>query len=285
MASKDKVFYLKNTLNISGNLTDLSTPKIMGILNVTDDSFYDGGKYFREKDIVRQAEKLIAEGADFIDIGGYSSRPGAKHIDEDSEARRVLKGIKIIRKISTRIPISVDTFRAGVAARALDAGADMVNDISGGELDDKMFETVARYNVPYILMHMRGSPQNMMEFITYEHLVAEILDYFNKKLLKLTQIGLKDVIIDVGFGFSKTVDQNYELLKNLEYFSCLNHPLLVGISRKSMIYKILKTTPEEALNGTTAVNTVALLKRAKFLRVHDVLEAREIVEIIKLINN
>ena len=256
----------------------------MGILNVTDDSFYDGGRFVTEKAIAAQAEKLISEGADFIDVGGYSSRPGAPGIDTENESRRVLGAIKIIRRISSGIPVSVDTFRSEVAKQALDAGANMINDISGGELDERMFETVAGYGVPYILMHMRGAPQDMMSHTAYDDLLGEIMDYFHKKLAKLTQIGLKDVIIDVGFGFSKTTSQNYELMKNLQYFRSLNHPLLAGISRKSMIYKLLEIGSDDALNGTTVLNTIALMKGVKILRVHDVKEAKQIVEILKLMN-
>jgi len=285
LASKDKVFYLKNTLNINGNLTDLSTPKIMGILNVTDDSFYDGGKFLNEKEISIQTEKLILEGAHIIDIGGYSSRPGSKHIDEKLEIGRVLKGINIVRAISKDIPISVDTFRSNVVEKAIEAGAGLINDISGGNLDKKMFQTISKYNVPYILMHLVGTPQNMIKNVLYDNIKVEILKYFNKKLLELTHFGIKDVIIDVGFGFSKTTPQSYNLLRHLECFRFLNVPLLVGISRKSMIYSVLKSNPFEALNGTSVLNSIALLKGASILRVHDVKEAKEVTDLIKLISN
>lgn len=285
MASKDKVFYSKNTLNVNGNLIDLSTPKIMGILNVTDDSFYDGGKYLTEKEIFLQTEKLIRDGADIIDVGGYSSRPGAKHIDEELETERVLRGINIIRTVSKNIPVSVDTFRANVARKSIEAGAGLVNDISGGNLDKKMIQTISEYNVSFIVMHLVGTPQNMTENVVYENIQIEMIDFFINKLNEITQFGIKDVIIDVGFGFSKTTLQNYNLLSRLECFQFLNSPLLVGISRKSMIYKVLKINPEEALNGTSVLNAISLLKGVSILRVHDVKEAKEVIDLINLITN
>ena len=257
----------------------------MGILNVTDDSFYDGGKFLNEKEISIQTEKLILEGADIIDIGGYSSRPGSKHIDEKLEIGRVLKGINIVRTVSKDIPISVDTFRSNVVEKAIEAGAGLINDISGGNLDKKMFQTISKYNVPYILMHLVGTPQNMIKNVLYDNIKVEILKYFNKKLLELTHFGIKDVIIDVGFGFSKTTPQNYNLLRHLECFRFLNVPILVGISRKSMIYSVLKSNPFEALNGTSVLNSISLLKGASILRVHDVKEAKEVMDLIKLISN
>ena len=285
MASKDKAFYSKNTLNLNGNLVELSFPKIMGILNVTEDSFYDGSKFTNDYEISRQVEKMINEGADIIDIGGYSSRPGANDIDENTEMERVLRGIKSVKEISGDIPISVDTFRSTVASKSLEAGASMINDISGGNLDGKMFQTVHDYGAPYVLMHMVGTPQNMSSKTAYENLLVEMLNFFSKKLQDLTQFGIKDVIIDVGFGFSKTTPQNYDLLASLELFQILNSPLLVGISRKSMIYKELKTNPENALNGTSVLNTISLLKGANILRVHDVKEAKEVLKLVNLINN
>jgi dihydropteroate synthase len=254
-------------------------------LNVTDDSFYDGNRYTDEHAISKQAEKMIGEGADIIDIGGYSSRPGAKDIGEDIELKRVLKGIKAVQSVSTEIPISVDTFRSAVARSSVEEGAAMINDISGGNLDSRMFRTVCECGVPYILMHMVGSPQNMTSNAVYDNLLTEMLDYFSKKLQELTQIGIKDVIIDVGFGFSKTFAQNYDLLASLELFKVLNAPLLVGISRKSMIYRSLKINPENALNGTTAINTFSLLKGASIIRVHDVKEAKEVIDLIINIDN
>lgn len=284
MASKDRVFYSKNTLNINGNILDLSNPKIIGILNVTDDSFYDGGRFMDIKAITSQAEKLIREGADIIDIGGYSSRPGAKNIDKELEFTRLSAGIKIVRKISSDIPVSVDTFRSELAKKCLDLGANIINDISAGELDPKMFGVVSSYKAPYIMMHMSGTPQNMMQNTHYENVLLEIYNYFIKKGRQLTQVGIKDVIIDVGFGFSKTVAQNHELLNNLRLYQSLNVPLLAGLSRKSMIYKLLESSPEQALNGTTVLNTIALLKGARLLRVHDVIHAKEVLKLLKYIN-
>jgi dihydropteroate synthase len=257
----------------------------MGIINVTADSFYDGGKFLNEKEISFQTEKLILEGVDIIDIGGYSSRPGSRHINEKLETERVLKGINIVRTVSKDIPVSVDTFRSNVAEKSIEAGAGLINDISGGNLDKKMFQTISKYNVPYILMHMVGTPQNMAKNVAYENIQVEIINYFNKKLIELTQFGIKDVIIDVGFGFSKTTPQNYNLLSYLECFRFLNVPLLVGISRKSMIYSILKSNPEEALNGTSVLNTISLLKGVSIVRVHDVKEAKEVIDLINLISN
>ncbi len=283
LASKDKVFYSKSTLNLNGKVMDLNSPKIMGILNVTDDSFYDGGKYQLEKEISQQVEKMISEGADIIDIGGYSSRPGAAHIDEATETNRVLKGIETVREVSEGIPISVDTFRSQIAQKSIEAGADMINDISAGNLDTGMFHMISKYQVPYIMMHMVGTPQNMSGNVDYDNIVTEMMGFFSKKQAELIQFGIKDVIIDVGFGFSKTTLQNYSLLKKLDYFQVLNSPLLIGISRKSMIYKILKTDPENALNGTSVLNAISLLKGAAILRVHDVKEAQEVIDLINLI--
>jgi len=285
LASKDKAFYSKKTLKVNGKVIDLSISKIMGILNITDDSFFDGGRYINEKSISIQAEKMIKEGADIIDIGGYSSRPGAQNIDEKMEFERVKTGIKAVQDVSKLIPLSIDTFRSGIAKKSLDLGASIINDISAGELDKKMFGVIAEYKAPYIMMHMKGSPKNMMNNIKYADLLDDLINYFVKKLKELTQIGIKDVIIDVGFGFSKTIDQNYDLLNSLELFKILNAPILAGISRKSMIYKILKTSPDGAINGTTVLNTVVALKGADILRVHDVKEAREIIDLIKYINH
>ncbi len=282
MASKDKAFYSKNTLNVNGKVLELDEPKIMAILNITDDSFYDGGKYIQSDLIYSRVEELIKQGADIIDIGGYSSRPGAIDIDVSLEFERLNKGICIVRSVSKEIPISIDTFRAGLAKKCLDMGADIINDISAGALDREMLDVIAEYKVPYIMMHMRGTPQNMQSYTSYENLIFETMDYLRKKINQLTQIGLKDVIIDMGFGFSKTIEQNYELLRNLELFAMLNAPILVGLSRKSMIYKLLNISPEKALNGTSVLHTIALLKGARILRVHDVSEAKEV---IGLLNN
>ncbi len=285
MASKDKAFYSKNTFCANGNLIDLTIPKIMGILNITDDSFYDGGRFVNEKEIYVQTEKLIEDGADIIDLGGYSSRPGAKHISVELEIERVKMGLRIVRSISKNIPVSVDTFRSSVARNAVECGADIINDISGGNLDDNMFKTISELKVPYVLMHMVGNPQNMDQNTSYDHFMVDIINYFSKKLKQLTQIGIKDVIIDVGFGFSKTIPQNYTLLSNLACFQMLNTPLLVGISRKSMIYKLLESTADNALNGTSVLNAISIIKGAKILRVHDVKFAKEVITLTNMIEH
>jgi dihydropteroate synthase len=277
---QSKIFSVNKTLNIRGKLIDLSEPKIMGILNVTPDSFYDGFKYTDESSILKQVEKMVSEGADFIDVGGSSTRPGAENISEEEELKRVLPAIKIISKNFPETAISVDTFRSVVGKRAVETGASIVNDISGGDLDPNMFETIASLQVPYVLMHMKGTPQIMMKEATYENLIKEILDYFHQKIFKLRSLGIKDIIIDPGFGFAKTVDQNFELLNKLDRFEIFEKPLLVGLSRKSMIWRTLKSNPEGALNGTTALNTIALIKGANILRVHDVREAKEVIQLV-----
>jgi len=277
---QSKLISANKTLRIRGKIIDLTTPKVMGILNVTPDSFYDGGLYNREIDLVKQAEKMLHDGTDFIDIGGYSSRPGAQDISSEEEWNRVKPAIQSIKKEFPFALISIDTFRSQIASRAINEGCDIVNDISAGQLDADMFRTVAALQVPYIIMHMRGTPQTMKEEVQYENLVYEIINYFHRIIDQLNQAGIKDVIIDPGFGFAKTSDQNFQLLNQLEQLHVLGKPVLAGLSRKSMIWKTLSTTPESALNGTTALNTVAILKGASILRVHDV---REAVEVIKLI--
>lgn len=278
--AESKIFYTNQTLNIRGRLVNLSTPVIMGILNVTPDSFYDGGKYNSDLAIVTQAEKMIEEGATFLDVGGYSSRPGAEEISVEEESKRVLTAIRTIVKKFPEVILSIDTFRSQVAYAAIQEGAAMVNDISGGEHDRAMFEMVANLQVPYILMHMRGNPETMNQFATYENLLKDITNYFHQKIHQLQAYGVKDIIIDPGFGFAKTTQQNFELLNVLEYFKIVNKPLLVGLSRKSTIWKTLATTADQALNGTTCLNTIALLKGANILRVHDVKEAMETVKLI-----
>jgi len=282
LASKDKVFYSKKTLNINGKLYDLAIPKVMGILNITGDSFYDGGQYLSEKKILQQVEKMIREGADFIDIGGYSSRPGAQHIEKKVEFERIQRGVHCVKSVSDDIPISIDTFRTEIARQSLDLGVHMINDISAGELDAKMFDVVREYNVPYIMMHMVGNPANMMKNTNYQDLMNDILNYFIKKLEQLTHFGIKDVIIDVGFGFAKSLMQNHELLHKLKLYKILNVPILAGISRKSMIYKALDTSPEKALNGTSILNTIAIMQESDIIRVHDVQEAKEVINLVKL---
>ena len=256
----------------------------MGILNITPDSFYDGKRFIEDDDIARQVTKMIDEGVDIIDVGGYSSRPGAEDISEKEELNRLNLGINIVRSLSSDIPISVDTFRSKVAETAIEnLGADIINDISGGELDPDMFDTVASLGVPYILMHMKGRPQDMQSFAAYDDLLLEMTGYFEKKLYILREKGVSDVIVDPGFGFAKGVSHNFELLKKLDLLGVLEAPLLVGVSRKSTIYKTLGTTAEDALNGTTALNMVALMVGANILRVHDVKEAKETIKLYKAI--
>lgn len=277
-------FSINKTLNVNGRLIDLSVPRTMGVLNVTPDSFFDGGRYETRDAILRQAEKMISEGADFIDIGGYSTRPGAREIPVEDERARVVAAVSTIAKRFPGTIISVDTFRSEVAVAAVEAGASMINDVSAGSLDDTMFTTVARLGVPYIAMHMRGTPQTMQGLTDYQDIVLDIIDYFHKKLHTLRQLGVKDVVIDPGFGFSKTVSQNFHLLHHLQTFSILQRPVLVGLSRKSMIWRTLETDPASALNGTTALNTIALIKGADILRVHDVREANELIKLFTTMN-
>tara|TARA_B100000482_G_scaffold114140_1_gene82474 strand:- start:1129 stop:1953 length:825 start_codon:yes stop_codon:yes gene_type:complete len=272
------------TIKIKGELINFSVPKIMGILNVTPDSFYDGGKYNSEKKILDQVEKMISSGADIIDVGGYSSRPGAKEISIENELSRVIPIIQLISKRFPNIIISIDTFRSKVANQAVNSGAHMINDISGGNLDSNMFKTVSKLDVPYILMHMRGSPKNMMSNTNYDDILNEIKNYFSERISKAKLDGVNNIIIDPGFGFSKTKEQNYKLMNRLEFFKEFKTPIVVGISRKSMIYKTLDTTPDKALNGSTILHTISLLKGANILRTHDVLEAVECVKIIRQLN-
>ena len=268
-------------INCNGNLIDLSTPKVMGILNVTPNSFYDGGKHKEINSIIHQVDKMLSEGADFIDIGAYSSKPSAEFVSEEEEIKRLVHIIKELVETFPTIILSVDTFRAGVARASVENGVAMVNDISAGLLDDKILETVANLKVPYIMMHMRGNPQTMQSLTNYEDIVKEMIFYFSERIQKARSFGISDIIIDPGFGFAKRLEQNYEVLHKMELFSMLELPLLAGISRKSMIYKVLESSPQEALNGTSVLNTIALQKGAKILRVHDVKEA---VECIKLVN-
>ncbi|NND63349.1 MAG: dihydropteroate synthase [Flavobacteriaceae bacterium] len=253
----------------------------MGIINVTPDSFYDGGNTTVTTEILFQANKMIEQGATFLDIGGYSSRPGGDDVSEEVEINRVIPAIEALLKEYPETLISVDTFRSQVAQLAVEAGAVMINDISGGQLDDKMFKTVAKLKVPYVLMHMRGTPKTMQNETDYDHLMKDILSYFAERSKMAIDAGINDLILDPGFGFSKTISQNFELLDKLENFKSMNFPFLVGISRKSMIYKTLESKPEEALNGTTALHAISLLKGASILRVHDVKEAVECVTLLE----
>lgn len=256
-----------------------SKPCVMGILNITPDSFYDGGKYLMEGDWLGQTAQMITEGATLIDVGACSSKPGAADISEEDELERLIKVIKSIRKHFPEVLISVDTFRAKVAQKAVEEGANIINDISGGTMDAAMYATVAKLNVPYILMHIQGTPKTMQQQPIYTNVVNEVYAFFENKLRELTQMGVSKIIIDPGFGFGKTLEHNYSLLKQLNKFTALGVPILVGISRKSMVYKLLDTSPDNALNGTTVVNTIAIQNGAKILRVHDVKAANEVIKI------
>ena len=274
-----------STINCKGKLIDLSTPKVMGILNITPDSFFDGGKYSNEKAIISQVKKMLTDGATFIDVGAYSSRPGAKHVSEDEELQRIIPVIQLLIREFPEIIISVDTFRSNVTKQCIENGASIINDISAGNLDTNMFATIAKLQVPYIMMHMQGDPQNMQNNPNYLHIVKEVLQYFSTKITQLRALGVNDIITDVGFGFGKTIDHNYDLLKNLSLFKNLEVPTLVGISRKSMLYKPLNISAEKALNATTSAHTIALLNGANILRAHDVKEAIEAIKIVELLNN
>jgi dihydropteroate synthase len=273
------------TLNCNGKLIDLTSPKVMGILNVTPNSFYDGGKHTEEKVILKQVEKMLLEGATFIDVGGYSSKPNAEEVSEEQELQRILPVVQNISKEFPNTVISIDTFRSKVAQAAVENGAAIINDISAGNLDVKMMETVAQLQVPYIMMHMKGTPQTMQSLTQYENIVKEMLFYFSEKIALARSFGINDLILDPGFGFAKTVDQNFEVLNKLDLFQITELPILAGLSRKSMIYKTLNTSAQFALNGTTSLNTISLMKGAKILRVHDVKEAVECVQLFNQLNN
>jgi dihydropteroate synthase len=277
--AKDTFFQKKATLNAGGKLIDLSTPKVMGIINITPDSFYADSRKASVDTVLKQAEKMLADGATFLDIGAYSSRPGAVDISIQEETDRLLPAVEAIAASFPDAALSADTFRSSVAEAAIEAGAHIINDISGGERDTNMFATVARLQVPYVLMHMRGTPQNMAQLTDYEDVFAEVFDYFVKKIYQLKQLGVHDIILDPGFGFAKKASDSYELISRMQEFGRLKLPVLAGISRKRMIYGLLGTTAEKALNGTTVLNTVALMKGASILRVHDVKEAVEAVKI------
>jgi dihydropteroate synthase len=283
LKAKDKIFQVKNTLNLRGNLVSLETPAVMGIVNVTPDSFYSASRKSTDFELIETASQMLKDGALILDLGGYSSRPGAMDISTNEERQRVTKAISTIIKAFPEAYISIDTFRSEVAKVAVDSGACIINDISGGNLDSKMFDTVAELNVPYIMMHMKGTPQNMVQQTSYETLLKEITLFFAEKVNELRLRGVKDIILDPGFGFAKTPAQSYEILRNLDYFKALQLPLLVGLSRKSMIYKTLDITPEKSLNGTTALNMAALINGASILRVHDVKEASETIQLFKSI--
>ena len=280
--AKDTFFHKKVTLNAGGKLIDLSTPKVMGIINLTPDSFFADSRKQDIEAVLAQAGKMLNEGATFLDLGAYSSRPGAKDISAQQETDRLIPAVEAIAEIFPDAILSIDTFRSQVAEAAVKAGAHIINDISGGELDENMFGMVAKLQVPYILMHMKGTPQTMAQQAVYEDVFAEVFDYFSTKYHQLIKLGIKDVILDPGYGFAKKAEHSYELIKRLQDFNVLQLPLLVGISRKRMIYNELGITAEGALNGTTALNAIALTKGADILRVHDVKVAVEAVKIWEL---
>ena len=276
---KDTFFKKRETLNAGGKLIDLSSPKVMGIINLTPDSFFIGSRKQSIPEILMQAEKMLSEGATFLDLGAYSSRPGAADISVGEETDRLLPAVEAIADRFPDAVLSIDTFRSQVAEQGIKAGGQIINDISGGQLDNEMFPTVARLQVPYILMHMRGTPQNMTEHANYENVFAEVYDYFVEKCYKLKQLGVHDIIIDPGFGFAKNQEQSYALMGRLQDFWPLQLPVMAGVSRKRMIYGLLGVAADDALNGTTALNAIALMKGASILRVHDVKEAVEAVKI------
>lgn len=269
-------------INVNGSLMDISQPRVMGILNVTPDSFYAGSRMQTEAEIARRIEQITTEGADIIDIGAYSSRPNADNVSPQEEMERLRMGLQILFSAQPDAVVSVDTFRADVARMCVEEyGVAIINDIAAGEMDKDMFRTVADLNVPYIMMHMQGTPQSMQQHPHYDNLLKEVFQYFARKVQQLRDLGVKDIILDPGFGFGKTIDHNYELLAHLEEFRIFELPLLAGVSRKSMIYSLLGTTPQDALNGTTVLDTICLLKGADILRVHDVKEAVETVKIVE----
>lgn len=273
-------------INVNGSLLDLSQPRVMGILNVTPDSFYAGSRTQTEAEIVRRVKQIVSEGAAIIDIGAYSSRPNADNVSAREEMERLRMGLKILFEIQPDAVVSVDTFRADVARMCVEEyGVAIINDIAAGEMDANMFHTVAALNVPYIMMHMQGTPQSMQQHPHYDNLLKEVFLYFARKVQQLRDLGVKDIILDPGFGFGKTMEHNYELLSHLEEFRIFELPLLVGVSRKSIIYRLLDITPQEALNGTTVLDTICLLKGADILRVHDVKEAVETVRIVQAMRN
>ena len=281
LEAKDTLFRKKTTVNCNGNLLSLEAPLVMGILNVTPDSFYSGSRLSTLEEVVKRAGSMLADGADLLDLGGYSSRPGAADVPDQEELDRVVPAVEAILSAFPQAVISVDTFRAKVAEEAVRAGASIINDISGGNLDETMFETVARLQVPYILMHMRGTPQTMGSLAQYEDVVTEVIDELQVQVGRLRQLGVKDIILDPGFGFAKTVAHNFELLNRLDELRIFELPVLAGMSRKSMVYKTLDIEQADALTGTIAVNTIALMKGADILRVHDVKETKQTVQLYK----
>lgn len=274
-----------NSINCKGKLIELDTPKVMGILNITPDSFFDGGRYKDSKSILNQVEKLLLEGATFIDLGAYSSRPGADFVSEDEEMKRIVPVVSLILKSFPETILSIDSFRSKVISECVSAGASICNDISAGLLDDQMLCTIGQLQIPYIMMHMRGTPQTMQKMTDYDDLLGDIYYYFSERIHAAKSYNISDLIIDPGFGFAKTKNQNFEILNQMSLLTHLKHPILAGVSRKSMIYKTLNCTTDEALNGTTVLNTIALMNGAKILRVHDVKEAMECISLFNALNS
>ena len=284
MAAKDTFFFKKSSLNCKGKLVDISTPLVMGILNVTPDSFFDGNRYTVAAKIKARVSVMLDEGVDIIDIGGASSRPKAKIISEKEELKRVLPAIELVAENFPDTIISVDTFRSAVAQKSIESGAHIVNDIGAGNFDTKMFDTIATLNVPYIMMHQKGDFETMHQSHQYENLMKDVIEFFMKKIVALREHGISDIIIDPGFGFSKSIEQNFYLLKNLSLLNIFEVPVLAGLSRKSMINKIVKTKPDEALNGTSVLNTLALQNGANILRVHDIKQAKQAIQLFQFYN-
>jgi dihydropteroate synthase len=282
---KDTIFNSNITLNCQGKLIEFDKPIIMGIINATPDSFFEGSRNQSSTQLLNQVKNFVNEGVDIVDIGGYSSRPGADEVNENNEINRVLPAIKLIKNKYPKLLISIDTFRPSVAKIALENGANIINDISGGQFDEKIYKIASDFSAPYIMMHMRGTPQNMQTKTTYNHLIKDIIFYFSEKIQLAQKLGVKDIIIDPGLGFSKTLDQNYEIIKHLDLLKVLEKPILIGASRKSMLYKLLNTSANEALNATTVINTIALMNGAHILRVHDIKEAVELKKIYSKINH
>jgi len=281
LQGKETIFSSKSTLNLNGRLFDIQKPKVVGILNITTDSFFDGGKYQTETQIIKRVEEMMREGADIIDIGAQSTRPGAEEVPLEEEIKQIQTASSLILKEFPEAILSIDTYRASVAKAGFDHGALMINDISGGTLDNQMLSSVAAMNIPYILMHSKGTPKTMQSLTHYDNFIQEVILNLQERLYLAKELGIKDIIIDPGFGFAKSLDQNYSLLKKLSYINMLDCPILVGLSRKSMIWKFLELSPDEALNGTTALNTIALLNGAKIIRVHDVKEAKQTIKLVE----
>ncbi|MFP4289526.1 MAG: dihydropteroate synthase [Bacteroidales bacterium] len=282
---KETFFQKKSTLNCRGKIINLSSPLVMGIVNIGPDSFFDGGKYQQTYDIIKRCDVLLSEGADILDVGAVSTRPGSMLVKPEKELTRLLPSLETVLENFPRAIVSVDTYNSSVASKAVEMGAHIINDISGGTIDEKMFETIARLQVPYVLMHILGLPENMQQDPNYKDPVKDIIRYFAERIRKLRDLGIHDIIIDPGFGFGKNLEDNYKLLDQLEYFQMFELPVMVGFSRKSMINKVLSVGPRQALNGTTALNTIALQKGANILRVHDARQAKESIQLSEMVKS